>query len=98
MSDSNCCFLTHMFLRRQVRWSGIPISLRIFQFVVIHTVRGFCVVNEPEIDVFLELSCFLYDQMNVSNLISDSFAFSKPKFEHLEGLGSCTATDSLGEF
>ena len=69
---------TYRFLRRQVRWSGIPISLRIFQFVVIHTVRGFCVVNEPEIDVFLEFSCFLYDQMNVGNLISGSFAFFKP--------------------
>ena len=40
------------FLRRQVRWSGIPISLRIFpQFVVIHTIKGFSVVNEAEVDV-----------------------------------------------
>ena len=44
---------------RQVRWSGIPISFRIFpQFIVIHTVKGFGIVNKSEIDVFLELSCF----------------------------------------
>ena len=44
--------------RQQLRWPGIPTSLRIFQFVVIHTVKGFCVVNKAEVDVFLELSCF----------------------------------------
>ena len=42
----------YKFLRRQVRWSGIPISWRIFQFVVIHTVKGFGIVNEAEVDVF----------------------------------------------
>ena len=78
MSSSNCCFLTCIrFLRRQVRWSGIPISLRIFQFIVIHTVKGFCIVNKAEVDVFLELSCFLYDPTDVGNLISGSSAFSK---------------------
>ena len=61
----------YMFLRRQVRWSDTPISLRIFQFVVIHTVKGFSVVNEAEIDVFLEFSCFFYDPMDVGNLISN---------------------------
>ena len=45
-------------------------------FVVIHTVKGFGVVNK-EVDVFLELSCFFYDPMNVGNLISGSSAFSK---------------------
>ena len=68
---------TYRFLRRQVRWSGIPISLRIFQFIVIHTVKGFCIVNKAEVDVFLELSCFLYDPTDVGNLISGSSAFSK---------------------
>ena len=47
------------------------------QFVVIHTVKGFGIVNEAEVDVFLELSCFFYDSMNVGNLISGSSAFSK---------------------
>ena len=47
------------------------------QFVVIHTVKGFSVVNEVEVDVFLEFSCFFYDPMDVGNLISGSSAFSK---------------------
>ena len=48
------------------------------QFVVIHIVKGFYIVNGAEVDVFLELSCFLYDPMNVINLISGSSASSKP--------------------
>ena len=56
-------------------WSGIPISLRIFQFVVIHTAKGFCVVKEA--DVFMEFSSFFYDPMDVGNLISGSSVFSK---------------------
>ena len=47
------------------------------QFVVIHTVKGFSIVNEAEVDVFLEFSCFLYDPTDVGNLISGSSAFSK---------------------
>ena len=47
------------------------------QFVVIHTVEGFSVVSKAEVDVFLELSCFFYDSMDVGNLISGSSAFSK---------------------
>ena len=47
------------------------------QFVVIHTVKGFGRVNEAEIDVFLELSCFFNDPMDVGNLIPGSSAFSK---------------------
>ena len=47
------------------------------QFVVFHTVKGFSVVSEAEMDVFLELSSFFDDPVNVGNLISDSFAFSK---------------------
>ena len=47
------------------------------QFVVIHTVKGFSVVNKAEVDVFLELSCFFDDAMDVDNLISGSSAFSK---------------------
>ena len=58
-------------------WPGIPISLRIFQFVVIHTAKGFSIVSEAELDVFLELSCFFYDPTDVGNLISGSYSFSK---------------------
>ena len=47
------------------------------QFIVIHTVKGFGIVNEVEIDVFLELSCFFDDPADVGNLISGSSAFSK---------------------
>ena len=47
------------------------------QFIVIHTVKGFGIVNKAEIDVFLELSCSFYDPVGVGNLISDSSAFSK---------------------
>ena len=47
------------------------------QFVVIHTVKGFGIVNKAEIDVFLELSCFLDDPTDIGNLISGSSAFSK---------------------
>ena len=59
-------------------------------FVVIHTVKGFSVVNEK--DAFLEFPCFLYYLINVDNLISCSSAFSKPSlYMHLEILGSCIA-------
>ena len=47
------------------------------QFVVIHTVKGFSIVKEAEVDVFLEFSCFFSDPMDVGNLISGSSAFSK---------------------
>ena len=47
------------------------------QFIVIHLVKGFGIVNKAEVDVFIELSCFFYDPMAVDNLISGSSAFSK---------------------
>ena len=47
------------------------------QFIVIHTVKGFGIVNKAELDVFLELSCFFDDSVDVGNLISGSSAFSK---------------------
>ena len=47
------------------------------QFIMIHTVKGFGIVNKAEIDVFLELSCFFHDLVDVGNLISGSSAFSK---------------------
>ena len=65
--------------------------LKIFpQFVVIHRVKGFGVVNKAEAHVFLELSCFFNDPMNIGNLISGSSAFSKASLLliHLEVLGS----------
>ena len=58
----------------------MPISFRIFQFVVICTVKGFIKINETVVDAFLEFPCFLYDPMNVGNLISGSSSFSKSSF------------------
>ena len=74
----------YRFLKKQVRCPNIPISFRIFQFIVIHTVEGFGIVNKAEIDIFLELSCFFNDPADVGNLISGPSAFSKTSFEHLQ--------------
>ena len=79
MSSSNCCFLTCIQISQeagQVVW--YPHLFQNFpQFLVIHTVKGFGIVNKEEIDDFLELSCFFNDPANVGNLISGSSAFSK---------------------
>ena len=62
-------------------------------------VKGFSIVNEAEVDVFLEFSCFFYDPVDVGNLISGSSAFSKKnQLEHLEVHGSHIAEAWLGEF
>ena len=66
-------------------------------FIVIHTVKGFGIVNKEEIDVFLELSCFFDDLMDVGNLIYGSSAFLK-QLEYLEVHGSHIAEAWLGEF
>ena len=69
------------------------------QFIVIHTVKGFGIVNKVEIDVFLELSSFFHDLADVGNLISGSSVFSKYSLsEHLEVHSSCTVEAWLGQF
>ena len=68
-------------------WSGIPISKNFPQFVVIHTVKGFSIVNEAEVDIFLEFPCFLCDSTNVGNLISGPLPFLN-SVVHLKVLGS----------
>ena len=68
----------YSFLRRKIKWPVILISLRIFQFVLIHIVKDFSIVSETEVDVFLEFPCFLIDSINVGNLISGSPASLKP--------------------
>ena len=60
--------------------------------------KAFSVVSEAEVDVFLELSCFFDDPMDVSNLISGSFAFSKSSLNTLEVYSSHTVEVWLGEF
>ena len=79
MSSSNCCFLTCIQISQevgQVVWY-FHLLKNFPQFVVIHRVKGFGIVNRAEVDAFLELSCFFYDPMDVDNLISGSSAFSK---------------------
>ena len=79
MSSSNCCFLTCVQISQEADqmvwyfhvWKNFP------QFIVIHTAKGFSIVNKAEIDVYLELSCFFDDPADVGNLISGSSAFSK---------------------
>ena len=65
------------------------------QFVVIHTVKGFGVVNKAEVDVFLELSCFFDDPTDAGNLTSGLFEI---QLEHLEVHSSSTVGAWLGEF
>ena len=79
MSSSNCCFLTYIQISQeagQVVWYS-----HLFQnfphFIVIHTVKGFGIVNKAEIDVFLELSSSFDDPVDLGNLISGFSAFSK---------------------
>ena len=79
MSSSNSCFLTCIQISQeadQVVWCSHLLK-NFPQFVVIHTSKGFSVVNEAEVAVFLEFSCFFYDPMDVGNLISGSSAFTK---------------------
>ena len=78
MSSSNCCFLTciQVFQEAGQRWYA-HLFKNFPQFIVIHTVQDFDIVNKAEVDVFLERSCFFDDPVDVGNLISGSCAFSK---------------------
>ena len=79
MSSSDYCFLTCIQISQkadQVVWYS-HLFQNFPQFVVIHTVKGFGIVNEAEVDVFLELSCSFDDPADVGNLISGPSVFSK---------------------
>ena len=77
MFGSNCCFLTCISQGAgQVVWY-FHLFQNFPQYVVIHTLKGFGIVNKAQVDAFLELSCFIYDTMDVGNWISGSTAFSK---------------------
>ena len=74
-----CCFLTCIQISQeadQVVWYSHLLK-NFLQFIVIHTVKSFDIVNKTEKNVFLELSCFFHDPADVGNLISGSSAFSK---------------------
>ena len=86
MSGSNCCFLTCIWISQeagQVVWYS-HVFKHFPQFVMIRRVKGFGIFNKAEVDVFLELSCFLDDPADVGNLISGSSAFSKSSLNILK--------------
>ena len=85
MSSSNCCFLTCIQGSQeagQVVWYS-HLFQNFPQFLVIHTVKGFGIVNKAEIDIFLGLSCFFNDPVDIGNLISCSSAFPKTNYTQL---------------
>ena len=78
-SSSNCCLLTCIQVSQeagQVAWYS-HLFQNFPQFVVIYAVKGFSIINEAEVDIFLEFPWFFYDPTNVGSLISDFSAFSK---------------------
>ena len=91
MSSSNWCFLTCKQVSQETGMVGWYSHLfkNFPQLAVIHTVKGFSMVNEAEADVFLEFPCFLYDPINVDNLISCSSASSKPCLYMWKFFNSC---------
>ena len=94
-----CCFLTCIQVSQeagQVVWYS-HLFQNFPQFLVIHTVKGFGIVNQAEIDVFLEFSCFFHDPADVGNLISGSSAFSKTSL-NMEVHSSRIAEAWIGEF
>ena len=98
MSSSNCCFLTCIQISReadQVVWYS-HLFKNFPEFVVIHTVKGFSIVNEGEVDVFLEISCFFYDHRYWQFDLWFLCLF-KIQLEHLEVLGSGAVEAWLGE-
>jgi len=96
LSSSNCCFLTCIQISQEaghVVWYS-HLFQNFPQFIVIHTVKGFGIINKAEIDVFLELSCFFHDPADVGNLISGSSAFFKTRLN----IWKFTVHILLGEF
>ena len=83
ISGSNYCFLTRIQISQamgKMVWCS-HLSESFLQFVMIHTVKAFSIVNQTEIDIFLKFPSFLYNPANVGNLIPNSSAFSKPSLD-----------------
>ena len=100
MPSSNCCSLTCIQVSQetgQVVWYS-HLFQNFPQFVVIHTVKGFGIVSEAEIDVFLEISCFFNDPVDVGNLISGSSAFSKTSLNIWEVMVHVLLMPGLGNY
>ena len=99
MSSSKCCFLTCTQITQdagQVVWYS-HLFKNFPQFIVIHAVKGFGIVNKVEVGVFLELSCFFFDPMDGGNLIYGPSAFSKSSL-NMEVHSSCTIEPALKNF
>ena len=100
IQGSNCCFLTHIQVSQKtgkmVWYSHLFKSFP--QFVMIHTVKGFSIVDGPEVDDFLIFPCFLYDPSDVDNLISGSSTFSKPSLDIWKFLVHVTLKPSMQDF
>ena len=86
MSTSKCCFLIYIQISQEkgkVVWY-FHLFKNFPQFVLIHTTKGISIVNEAEVDVFLEFSSFFYDPEDVGNLVSGSSDFSKFSFKKIK--------------
>ena len=100
ISNSNCCFL----ICKQVSQEACKVVwyfhlLKNFtKFAAIHTVKVFSIVNEAEVDGFLEFSCFFYDPTDVGNLISGSSAFPKSSLNIWKFLVHILSKPSLKDF
>ena len=100
MSSFICCFLTCIQISQEAGqevWYS-HLFQNFLQFIVIHTVKGFGIVNKAEIDVFLELSCFFNDLADVGNLISGSSAFSKTSLNIWKFMVHILLKPGLGNF
>ena len=100
MSCSNCCYLICIHISQKAGW--VVWYSHLFknfpQFVVIHTVKGFSIISEPEVDVFMEFSCFFYDLTDVGNLISGSSAFPKSSLNNFKFSVHLLLKPSLKDF
>ena len=99
MSSCNCCFLPCIHISSGGRQGDLVFpSLEEFSSLLKSTVKGFSVVNEAEVDVFLEFSCFVYDPTDVGNLISGSSAFFKSSLYIWKFSGQVLLKPSLEDF
>ena len=100
IQGSNCCFLSSIQVSQEkgkmVWYSHLFKSFP--HFVMIHAVKGFSIVDETEVDVLLEFPGFLYDPVNVSNLIFGFCAFSKPNLDIWKFLIFITLKNSMQDF
>ena len=100
MSGSNCCFWTCIQISQEagkVVWYS-QLFKNVPQFVVIHIVKGFAIINKAEIDVSLELSCFVYDPVHVVTLISGSSPFFESSLNNWKFLAHVLLKTALDNF